>query len=538
MKPYFTYTFMLLLFGLFFTSCYADRSTIPEHRIEEVVIDTTGIPELLNIGVQEVLHLEPKVKYSQMSDLTYSWQISKSTDKNKVEYEEIGTDIVLNYQMVKPKSNGTYRLLFTVTDKKHQDLKYQVGWDVSVVGSFIGGLVVADSKDDTTSDVTYIKNKHFTRSYTGEEKIYRNIFSSTTYGAFNSKIQKMAYSVNGYYFFNHTNYFWTLTEDGRLQRFDIGNDMKKLGDSNDLSLVVYKTNAFKVNDIFVGGKFFFLGSNEGYYNLVSNGNTLFSLPIDALASEKPSNSIYAATSRANVQRDFVLWLDEGTGSFHTYTKADKYGSTQKVGLCQATSAFDPAKMTSMEAITADFSYDAKTSFFLLKNKADGSYGVYVFDQSQSDEEATRAKSMYKVPAEGVAILNKAKSAFFSRIENVLYVVTSSDVYAFTFGLGNEVKVNAAPKFTLQGETISFAKLFVQGEFAAKSEDLPLIKPAPSELPYNMKALVIVSQVGNNDGVVRVVPIDPDKMGEGELLKEKVIEYTGFGKILDIIALGY
>ena len=141
-------------------SCYDDKSTLATHLIDPVVIDTTGIKPAQYIGYQERLTMTPIITVggeSGGSRLLYEWTLAIFS-KNNSEFEVISTDKVLNEVISRPISVAPYTLRLTVTDTAHDNLQYQCSWSVYVQSSFLDGLLIADTKDGSNSDLTLVMN--------------------------------------------------------------------------------------------------------------------------------------------------------------------------------------------------------------------------------------------------------------------------------------------------------------------------------------------------------------------------------------------
>ncbi len=61
-------------------------------------------------------------------------------------------------------------------------------------------------------------------------------------------------------------------------------------------------------------------------------------------------------------------------------------------------------------------------------------------------------------------------------------------------------------------------------------------PEITPLPWNNRAIILTTQKGDSDGKVYVIPIS--QPGIGTLDPSKGLSYDGFGKILDVTAIGY
>ncbi len=72
--------------------------------------------------------------------------------------------------------------------------------------------------------------------------------------------------------------------------------------------------------------------------------------------------------------------------------------------------------------------------------------------------------------------------------------------------------------------------------------MSIILPSGSEppyrktLPWHNKAVIVSTQKSDSEGKVYVIPIT--QTGIGTLDPSKALAYDGFGKVLDVITIGY
>ena len=172
--------------------CIRDsKSTFANNSIEYVTIDTTGISKLQYVGYQEQLDITPKIQ-PEKPGLQYQWALT-DIPNSAGELEVISTEKELHYIMNRPVSAQPYYLLLTVTDTENGELQNTCIWTVYVQGTFTSGLLVADSKGET-SDFTYIKNQTVSELYDKEEKIYRQILETANSMPYPGIITSMAFN--------------------------------------------------------------------------------------------------------------------------------------------------------------------------------------------------------------------------------------------------------------------------------------------------------------------------------------------------------
>ncbi len=521
-----------LMFVSFLSSCYKDTSTLADRPIEPVVLDTAGLSGNIYIGYQEKLTLSPKIKEKTGQSLSFQWSISeKVKTERKVDMKTIGDRLELNYEVERPVATAAYLLRLTITDLAHDSLQYFYTWDVFVQSTYVTGLVIADTKDGSSSRLTYIKNKDFSTNYKKDEVILRDILSADSV-RIKGLVASLHYSALGRFWRPHTSQLWVTTTDGKVVRYNTS-DFSVNGRSERTDLILYKPEGFRFNFFFKGGDYLLANTTHGNYSLPSTTTNVFSTADPVLGNAKFSNNVVAGDPHSGITLNNLVWLEESTGAFtaHTYTHAFSY----ELATFNKTDAFDPNRLDDKIALAGEISYDHKMVNFLLKDKETGEYAIYQLDQGESNPSYVKgsAKGLFKIPASFKDKMDKAISYFLSKKENILYVATESEIYTITFGLGNEAKVNTTPVYTLpEGEQLRKAKLFVQGQYAARANEIE-DKFVPV-LPYNLNAITLISEKGENKGIVRVLPFSNNGI---KIDADKGHTYEGFGKVLDVISIG-
>lgn len=540
------------------SSCYDDKSTYATGQINSVVIDTTGISQAIHLGYMEQLNIAPSIyRGSDVKDttgLTYHWEITE-TVSSMSDFEPIGNARDLHYVVnreINPADYYTLRL--TVTDPENGNLQTMCSWKVYVQSSFMGGLVVSDTKDGSTSDISYIKNGTLTESYTGDEKIYYHLLQNSIGKSYNGLLSTLMYEVMGYTTFasTHVNQLWALTPDGNCVRYNCENFTKN-GDLTDESIITYRPSGLKLLKLFKGNTTFFALTNKGIYSLTVVNANIFGWYDAAAKDAQINNNIVAANPSTESTNNYsnVVWLDKTAGQFVSYTGTPQFGAS--LGTYEASNIFNPNDMSHKTAIAAGISTDTSLATFLLKDDESGEYGIYTlsaYKEAQgfwdenyenwtetSPEQPAIAKGKFSIPAEGKALLDKAVSIFFAQNEWVMYVATSDGIYAITYGSGNSAVVSTVAKYTpAAGEKITKAKLYQQGEFTNDFKCVTGESPFVTPLPWNNKAIVVATQKGEYEGTIYVIPIT--QLGIGSMDVSKALVYKGFGKILDMTSIGY
>lgn len=510
------------------TSCYKDKSMLATKTIPEALLDTTGMSGNIYIGYQETLKLAPKATGLEGRNLAYQWAISEKVHTERsTDLKVIGESLELDYKVERPIASTPYWLRLTVTDKDNGGLQTIYSWRVYVQSAYITGLAVANTRDGKTTNISYAKNKNVSTNYKGEQVVIQDLLTDET--KIDGLVSSLWYTSLGRQWSKHTSQLWAVTKEGKAVRFNT-QDFSLNGHSDKTDLILYKPEGFQFRYLFKGGNLLFANTTKGIYSLLSESINIFSTPDVAMEKQHISEDIVACDYHSNSSINNLVWFDDKQGSFLAHNKPQ---SSFEVRQFTKTDAFDPNDLKGRKALAGAIAYDRKHVSFLLKEESSGAYTIYYMTQGTA-REAGVAKGSYKIPEAFKAKMDAAKSFFFSKRNNILYVASGNAIYAVTFGSGAEATPHDTPIYTLpSGETLQSAKLFVQGQYMARADEVEY-KFVPV-LSYNLNALTIVSHKGNEyEGVVRVVEL----AGGGEKTNpEGVNTFEGFGKILDVIGIG-
>lgn len=545
MKSNINYMIIVLLVNILSLSgCYDDKSTLAISSIDYVSIDTTGIELRQYVGYQEILDIIPIIK-PEKPGLQYQWAL---TDIPNLfgELQVISTEKELHYVMNRPISAQPYYLQLTITDTENDELQNTCMWEVYVQSTFTSGLLIADSKEET-SDFTYIKNQTVSERYDKEEKIYRQILKTANGTSYPGIISSLTFNN----FSNKTNQVWAITSEGYCSRFDCM-DFSENGNSDSEKLLPFKPEGFKFYSFFKGHQRFFANTSNGIYSFMPQAANLFSVPDGTVTGCKINNNIYANNTDEANSSYYIVWLDKEKGAFLAYT-SPSFNQYALKGY-QENNAFNPNDMGNQSAIAAITTENGKQTTFCLKQDDTGSYAIYTLNNyvaavTQWNEELEEiieispaieasAQSKYTIPDEGKELLDQAVSVFFAKKENILYVATRQGIYAIIYGMGNTATVSTLAKFAPEpGEYITLAKLFQQGYYTRNLNAIIGNNPSMPELPWNNKAIIVATQKSDSEGKLYVIPMT-SQVGTGNLDKSKALIYDGFNKINDVITISF
>lgn len=280
--------------ALLLAGCIKDRSSLPNSdpkdnieialKVENVEDPDNG----LNIESKEHLILTPEVKAEQGVNLEYKWTLTKTSDNTILEDEIISKDKNLDYVVDRPESSEPYQLTFTVINKDKSDLELSHTWPLYVHGFVASGIVVADTKDDKTTDLSYLKSPVITRAYTGEAKTKMHLLGDK---APEMLVSSMNYGIEGNILFKYVNHLWITSQDGKFFRYDL-KTFAPMADSTDGKLFLYTPDGdFKVFGSRGAGQLYTAFTSAGIYAFRPKQNVnSFSVPIAETLS-KPSNNL-------------------------------------------------------------------------------------------------------------------------------------------------------------------------------------------------------------------------------------------------------
>jgi len=524
---------VLSLALLLFNGCFTDKSGLDTNKLNEIVIEAPSMPDILRVEYLEEVTFDPTVTIGRelsATDVTYKWEINQTPESTYL--VEIGKERVLKTTIKNKILSSAYALIFTARDNKH-GIEYQKSWPIYVSSSFREGIVVADTKDGISSDLSLIMDNDITTSYNGGENIKYNIWKSTTGTAFPALVKNITYTRHRPSQLLTKNVITAIFQNKDIRMFDCENYSQ------------YKT----AQEIFPGKNASFDPQaihtiNNEQVVLVANNTvylcntiqmvTSFTLPASGV--NYVDNSIIIADNSGG-SGPYALWYNNNTGKLYAISMTYTIPATGAEYTTQG--VFDPTNLPDRRAIAGDMSVDGVSPTMLLKNSITNNYELYTISFSYIDANKNTIPSAPKLkvdmPAALTPIINSAVSIFFCAFDPIMYVATSTKIYAVNFGGG---LVSYSEKYTAPaGEQITKAKLFVQGRYKLRRKDFNTIEGPVYEpvLALNTKAVVITTQKGEYEGQVYLVP--QGTPGTGDLNSALAKKYSGFGKILDFTIQG-
>lgn len=511
----------VLFLALVFSACYDDESTYDTNIIPEVVIDTTGIPARHSVFFNHTMTLEPKIykKGDPDAELEYLWRIDvSSSDTTRM---VLGHEPKLNAKITVSPNTLDYRLSLTVTDKSN-GLQYYMYWKVFVSSEFGEGLIVADTKNGSTSDLNLIMANEFTEGFKNEGKdiIHRNLYSQSNgeeidgvvcgvyYGNVYNKRRITAITPNSIVRLNPLDYQF-MDRDG--DAFFI--PMEKIAPA-------YICNGYTSEYLVINKKVAILSAQH---------NTKYGYPYTGDYEVKKYIAVNPSTYYNSVGGGVVY--DEKHNRFLWLPYF--YNSSPMVE-CKAFAGgeFDPNNVGDKTCLFADLG-NLNDYYFVMKDRQAENYYIYVVDGNTGGKDnGMLGKHIYNISH--CPKIGQAVAYVFSPLENTLYYATDSEVYAVmlaTENLMTELRYpTSAGNPLATGEKITSLEIHKGDGYATLGERTEEGKVVKDQVGSEYRLLLMTTyNETSKEGAVYTLPIK--NLGAGVIAEDYVKRFGGFGRVL-------
>lgn len=522
-RQLFIYIFLLAI-SFLTVSCYKDKST--EGSIIGNIVFTfpdNYVQKDGSIRIEasngSILNLEPIVEQKGVpnSDLSYEWEVSLyPVGALNTTYSKLSENLALSAKINQQPSVKPYMLVLKVTDNRNGIVFYKPCY--LYVSSGLGdGVIIADTKDNVTGDLSLVRSKLVSKNYTGEIIYKRDFYSLNNNTAFDGIINQVQHGIYGNY------------SDRIFPIYVSGNKQAQLINSSSYTVIYPKERLFLGN---IDGEITNFGcSNNCMYAVCGEdiffanyGSPSFGDPLNyvkpsLIASKKHVNKY--VLSRQSV----YTFVDETSGIMYSITG---FGQRSITPVLKGTNvnAYDPAMFSGYKEIGSFVGKQQDNQdneqFHIMER--DGSIGVYGISSAYNSEtgayEYITSRACQASGCEDIANAI-AFEGCYSR--DIFYYATKSKVYACIIGSNSvsEQVVYSAES----GNEITCIKMFRE----------PMIEyfdntTIEEELhPGNDNQLMIaVYNTSKKEGTLHILPITSASGILGAVNSENT--YTGFGKI--------
>ena len=523
------YKIVLLLFVMLQLSCFDDKSSLPDHPIAEIVIDTTGIPVQHNVYQNGRLQINPKVSLGngEHSRLSFRWMlntIATTTQEARPDYSNyicIGENEVLDTIIPLRSNETTYFLWYQVLDNETM-VRKDILWNILVRPAYNEGILIAETYDGETTDFSLIEGKLFTEAWSEGDKISKNLYSSVNGECYPGLIKQICHSYNA------------QTKSKRF--YCIGDDFYSLIDGVDYQLVgrnydvVYDyTLDIKPNQVFViGNNVVWL--NEGKMYPFSRGKKRdypnIQIPMGYSIQEGDGSELktsevdefvaFAHTTSTSIP--WGVWYDKQAGRFLCQMNYPYVKKNIELLISKENAPFDPNNVPGLKTLYAAVGVN-DDFYMIMKNIEKETFHIYVIDRANKT-----AKYLYDIPG---AAIKDAEYFTVSEDGNVVYFSTRTQIYAIVLG-GVAPQVNML--YTIPSGEITHFSMFRQAWYLLNPQTY--VSGVGYKVPIDThEHLLLVGVWDGQNGSLHTLPIINPSIGNINLSQMK--KYEGFGKILTV-----
>ena len=534
-------------------SCYEDKSTLDTTKAPLIEIDPDGeYPSVIRVSYMEILDIDPVVRIGDdpYPDISCVWTVNDSPDSD--DYTIISEEKRLNRSLENPATGGYYSLILTVSDHKTGNIQQKI-WDLAITG-YPTGILVAETQDGITSDISLISEPAISENYSEELSVIRGINELAHGAPLSSLIRSVNYGLIGNTWSTYYNLAMVITEDNKTRLYnaiDYSNNMTYTFTINmegvnqpyykelpmlDENLFPNKPDNYNPQMLFtftdgnnpcIGGvvnnQLYMKGTSSAYDfamnspEYVADGGNYID---NGVLSISVNPNIYSPST-------ILVWYNSNLGKFYT---CDGY----YVGIMpiENSEGFNTSDFPNRQAIAAGMGYDGVSHVFLMKNNSTNNYEVCQIRQSYYDTNwnpmALTTRPVGNVPSSLNNLIETATSICFSLFEPIIYLAKDNQITAINYA--DPQNVTSSVKYTApEGEIITVIDQFMQGRYRYYAGNVS------EPLDLTAKALMIATCKGTNEGTLYVVP--QLNNGTGNLSSSNIRTYTGFGKILDMTVMG-
>lgn len=509
----------LLLMTVLF-SCYDDESTLPSVEYPDIVVARKDEGSYLTATYSEPFRYEPKLgrlvgrdtlwlTENEFNDFDYIWKMTlvAGTDTTT---QVLSHERVLEVDMLAAPNAGYYNygLMLQVIHRVSGVTK-QLNWEIKVLGVYASGLLVADTKDEQSTDISLIMSCSYNydlESYE-EDVTYYDIYSKANDGnKLGGCVSSMAYLSSG----GPGEVLTLLVKGQSLVQVD-PITMKETG--RDMDLFYYHPATFNPQEVFT--------AQWGSYSVLINDGILhfYETRYGMKYSYTPEfeynlSTVYIPLVASSCD---ALLFDKTASKFIRFTG---YGASHVIELPATTGgAFDPTNLPGVEPLYGDLGNNS-TARCLMKK--DNRYFIYeIANKNFSGNRIYDLSNCTDLDKATCYAFSEGYSEFYYGVGNKLYVAI----------LNTDVPVCRVAYENFGSNEVVTHVLMHKGEgqttWGEKPDGTPLWRDSGNNL------LSVATYNGHTgEGKIYTLPIQYG--GDGGIAADKYVNtYGPFGRIVAI-----
>lgn len=442
---------LMALAALTLGSCYKDKSTDASIATPSIALlngdsdlsftlgeQVEWTPEL---AFQHGLDLEA-FKAADYDDYDYQWRMTRSTNPFDTTRVTVSTGKSLKTKMdFMPTPGDTKYNMGLYMRNKHTGMLHSIFWNMKVLSSFGAGLLVADTRDESTSDISLIKSYHYNNSLwtangTLPDQVLRNVYSEFNGGTMTGIISQLAYVGAAKY-----QEIAALVKGKSLTRID---PLSMKATAKDDQLFFYKPETWNPQMVFSQPRNMYQNTimvNDGrphfYRTEEMLGQYSPTVPADLDFEIQPGIFIPVMISSTI---NALMW-DKAHSRIMAFNGSMR--TTPAIGAAQlqeaeAGSLFNPNDLSGFECLYAGYiasynnaeQYAMHRTAWLLKEQGSGGLRVYELDTSE-------VPPNYDFIVRGTGIFDMSAC---TDLASATCYVTSQDYREFFYAAGNKLYV--------------------------------------------------------------------------------------------------
>lgn len=508
---------------LLLTSCYKDNSNSSWQMINPIIVDFDGQngknPISLNGFMFEELIVDPIVYKEGTKDTAFSfeWTISGTDIKTEVVGNRQAIKLVLKY----PPQISPYNLVLKITDNETKIERF-VKFLIKVQTSFAEGLVIADTRDEKSTDLHLVISQAFnsTMKY-GEDKVYNNIYSQVNGAPIDGLVKDLQTKS---YQTNRT--LTALTEHGVIRTDHY--DYKRINHECDLNVFTIAPEQMSPQKLFLeadtGNEYMICGDRlyhrtcndnnrkYGYYMFIS-GRTDCRITKGFTVLNLNAREYYKSWFWDDTQKGFLLC---------------QYGKLT-APMDQSSELFDVNHMDGLEPLFFGHIKVLTELHMIMKETSTGKLFDYVVNTNQVDNGSNLPNRIIDISE--TSGIDKAKIFTCNVLENRLYHTDGKSI--FSISLANNI-VTKQYDVADPNEVITNIEVcnYSPGRIRYKDLRPTSVTGYLETTAKNRMMLVTIYNEATKEGKLVIVPI-PVLNGELEQDRNFHITYGGYGRILKV-----